>query len=179
MLRARAFACRRGYASDSDDFAQEAAIYALKHGQIRLSWVFTDYLRENYGRTGTPKGDAMAIARARTIKLDAKISDSGESDELLHSVVADARSNPDRGLELRDLLTTLRPRDERDWFLVECALAGYTQRQIGVELGLSESRVSQLMKAMISGSNEFSLIMQLTRPEQRGWVSACYRKRRI
>lgn len=176
MARARAFALRRGYAGDADDFSQEAAIYALKHGQIRLDWVFTDYLRKTYGSSRTLKGDAERVAGLRAVRLDHEIDDSGEGSELLHSIVADTRNCPDSGFEFTDLLATLDPQDERDWFLVNCAFMGYTKKQMAKEIGISTSRVSQIFKAMIERSEQMEIALQFSKPHLRKWVRACYRK---
>lgn len=176
--RAKAFACRRGLECDSEDFAQEFCIQAFEHGKVRIDWVFADYLRENYGRTGTPGGDARAIGRARTVSLDAPINSSKEDSELLLSVVGDTQNSPDRELELRDLLRTLNPRTEREWFLVESTLAGYTNKQIADELGVTESRVSQLFKNILSGANDMELALNFAPPETRKWVAQCCRQQK-
>lgn len=78
LLRYRAFAEKRGLSDeDADDFAQEAFIRFWKAGEnaeLRLSFVFADFLRGTRGRIGTTRNSVEHLS------LDAPFSaDSPEN----------------------------------------------------------------------------------------------------
>jgi DNA-directed RNA polymerase specialized sigma24 family protein len=58
--QASSYAKRHGKRNDADDFAQECVLYAFEKGvsDFYVARRFSDYLRRNYGRSGTPGGDA-------------------------------------------------------------------------------------------------------------------------
>ena len=62
--KASSYAKRHGHPQDAEDFAQECCIYAFESGsdEIYIARRFSDYLRRNYGRKGTPGADARRQA---------------------------------------------------------------------------------------------------------------------
>lgn len=126
--RARFVANKKGYPQLADDFAQEIIINWLEgHGQHQtVDQYFIDYLRQQYGRTGRPGGDARSRLD-RTAEDITKIRNLAVEPEEQRS---DRRFNHlFRGIQ--HTIYTLR-------FLEEMNL-----KEIGEILGVTESRISQ------------------------------------
>lgn len=71
--QAARYAKRHGHPNDAEDFAQECCLYAFERQSdaFFVARRFSEYLRRNYGRAGTPGGDARrAGARASDVYDD-------------------------------------------------------------------------------------------------------------
>jgi len=131
--RATYVAKRRGYSELADDFAQEVALNRLS-GRGRhqtIDQAFIDYLRSQYGRTGargSGSGSGRVPKHINHVNID-KIRDLAE---------------PTRDLAPpREFAHLFRGREAelyRAYFVEERA-----NKSIGEELGITESRVSQLL----------------------------------
>jgi hypothetical protein len=81
----RVYGLTRGLSDeDADDFAQEAFVRFLvsnDEAELKMSFVFADFMRRERGRLGTPRN------RARVISLDQPIFNDPECVDLMHDVV--------------------------------------------------------------------------------------------
>lgn len=142
--RACNLAKRKGFSQCADDFAQEVAIKAFTSGFINLEWCFVDYLRKEYGRTGTPGGNARSIAMRTSKSLDAP--QHGDDGLSLHECIGGNEPEPGCfGADWRSFVG-IRGGRRKDLIYELVFDCGFTAVEAGAMLGISESRVSQLMR---------------------------------
>jgi DNA-directed RNA polymerase specialized sigma24 family protein len=154
---AAAYATRRAYSQISEDFAQEFCIKKFTGSKQTTEQMFIDFLRKEYGDTRSAGGRLRANARHRMVSLDKPLhEDSGES---LHAIIA----SPGGESELirsswRDvvklggqqaLISELYFDDE--WKL----------KEIGDYLGVTESRISQIIKQISKKIIKYGLYIEL------------------
>jgi RNA polymerase sigma factor (sigma-70 family) len=148
--RARYVATKSGYPELAEDFSQELFIEFLQNPDrgATVDQLFIDYLRRIHGRPGTPGGDARILARANTISIDS-FSDDGKREEIQLPAYDDPRSiddgpgsNPDVG-KFAKLFRGREAQIYQAYFVDEI-----TEESIGKCFGISESRVSQILKPM-------------------------------
>lgn len=71
--QAARYAKLHGHPNDAEDFAQECCIYAFERqtDEVFIQRRFSDYLRRNFGRAGSPGGDSRrAVARPSEVFND-------------------------------------------------------------------------------------------------------------
>lgn len=151
ISQARALAKKWGHGDIADDFAQEAALKLFTHGKVYLETCLIDFLRSEYGRTGSPSGDRRILARSRTTSLDAPAhadvgGAAGEGRQLLHECIASPPGDPEPiGSAWRAHVafrgTALTVADL--WLDREL-----DQESIAAVLGVTPSRISQISRAV-------------------------------
>lgn len=135
--QAARYAARHGRPNDAEDFAQECCLYAFKNksDKLFLQRRFSDYLRRNYGRKGTPGGDARwAFARASEV-----YDDEAHGFDLSFELFAGG--DPSRIGSCLSLLS----RYERLIYVLHHKYE-VPLTQIADSQGVSESRISQVLK---------------------------------
>lgn len=154
--RARHVATKSGYRELADDFAQEIFVEFLQNPDrgATVDQLFIDYLRRTHGRPGTPGGDARIYARNHTVSIDEWVD--GESKEIqlpASSTIGDIDecsrydfecSRYDFDIGRLALLFGGREAEIFTLYFVE----HWTEKTIGKLIGVSESRVSQILKGM-------------------------------
>lgn len=149
QTRARYVASKRGYSQLADDFAQEIFVEFLQNPDrgATIDQLFIDYLRRTHGRPGTPGGDARVLAN-HTISIDAHAQDDEYKEIQLPShppygdTDDDSRLNRDVG-RLDFLFRGREAEIYRLYFVEELS-----EKSIGDLYGITESRVSQILKPM-------------------------------
>lgn len=144
--RAKHVAVKRGYPELADDFSQEIFIAFARGWHSTLDQLFTDYLRKEYGNTRTPGGLEKRLAKSRTVSLDEPCSET-ESGAHFHELIADPRSIKERAesdIDFQDLSFLFTGRQVEIFSLYY--LEEWSTATIGDWLGLTESRISQLLK---------------------------------
>jgi RNA polymerase sigma factor (sigma-70 family) len=144
---AKATARKGGYGHLADDFAQEACIALARGRKASIDQLFVDFLRTEYGRTGvysTPGGRAKAAARHGSVEFNTELHQRSTLD------------TPDAGLdgacgdqEFERLFRIARVvLDEFELAVFEAAYGQLKpQAEIGEQIGVSASRVSQILAA--------------------------------
>lgn len=146
IQKAKAFAIRRGMESEADDFAQEFAIQLFETGQARLDWSFADYLRKRFGSSRSGCGRLKQFETHGRLSIDAPIDSSEGSGSSFGDVIGDSRFSPDSSGELGDLVELIgNIRGRRGHMIYLLALEEFTRDEVAKELGVSASRVSQLL----------------------------------
>lgn len=146
-IMARGYAAKRGYEQDAEDFAQEYSMLWLENPKRLMQYCFVDYLRAKYGR---PEKNPSAGARyrfnnTRHIPLDA---DHGEG-RLNAELYGDMRWNGETETLKKQGVARLKGLNQREQVIATKLLEGFTQKEIGKSLGITESRVSQLVQHII------------------------------
>lgn len=155
---AKRYAIKRGYHRESDDFASYACLRALEKGvKINLQWAFTDYMRKQYG-------DPRSKSWHKTVYLDEPVGDT-EDLTLGNLLVAPPDEEP---------LPLLCYRSEREVFITARLVEGFRQHEIAQMLGVSRSRISQLVVRLARRSTHFDLVVGLIPPQARRWVASIY-----
>lgn len=133
--QAAGYAKRHGLPNDADDFAQECCIYAFEKrtDQIFLARRFSDYIRRNYGRSGTPGGDARLFGTRTSVVYDEESHGSEPSDGCDTSRIGGYLRRLSR---YERLIYVLRHKYE------------VPLTQIADSQGVSESRISQVLKGI-------------------------------
>lgn len=143
--KARAYAAKRGFGDESDDFAQEYAIKCLKSGiEGRIEWAFIDYSdsqRADKRLLGSPSG---YLSKNVTVSFDAPIGGEGGDTSKLSDYIGMSGDDLDNGRydEQNKQLLTRRESMIYDLHFTQ----GHTLDSIGNILGVTESRVSQHLK---------------------------------
>lgn len=122
--RAKSFALQKGFVNDCDDFAQFATMACLRGRRAKLSYLLVDWIRETHGRRAKP-----AVIPVKPIVIDASYLDYER--------------------DAKVVLNFFGPKTQsvfRHYYL-----DGWTMKEVGEELGVSESRVSQMMKSASLG----------------------------
>lgn len=104
-----------------------------------------DGTRRMNGRANHAAGKARLMARY--LALDAPVSRDTDSELLAHEVIADPSVDVEGDVvgeaQVAEWLSLrLEPRDR---FILDCRVKGMTEKEIGDELGVTESRVCQLI----------------------------------
>lgn len=129
--RAVYVAKKYGYPQLADDFAQEIIIEFLQNPDrgATVDQLFVDYLRKQYGRTGTPGGDAKSYA----------IHTMGDLDSARH-----VAHDPGEQLKTRRTDYFIRGKDYEFYSLY--FINEFTKKEIGKIKRITESGVSQRLK---------------------------------
>jgi RNA polymerase sigma factor (sigma-70 family) len=142
--KAKLFAERRGFGDESDDFAQEFAIKSYELGfEGNLEWLFIDYSRQQRADKrvlGSPSG---YLSKSLTKSLEQPLSTSDDTSATLGDLIGSFRDGVEYGRELELNLSVLSEREQMI-FLMRLE-SGMNQKEIGDELGFTESRASQLL----------------------------------
>lgn len=172
LMKARQHAIRYGYQEDADDFAQEAFIAIARGREPNLYHLFGDYLRKNFGDTRVRGNSAHKLRRHNRLSIDSfGEEDGGQNDRLQFEL--SQRANPGgSGL----LPESLRP-DWRSRVFFEngrnrrrrrtdgrCSISGelvfeliedgLSQLEISEICGVTEGRISQLMRDIREKTNQ-------------------------
>lgn len=129
---ALSYARRHGKSDDAEDFAQECVIYALNNrtDAVFVARRFSDYLRCNYGRTGTPGGDVKRRATTKFKEFDEQHFGTESSD------------GPDF-IEARRYLVGISRYEKLIYVLHH--KHGIPQDTLADSQGVSPSRISQIL----------------------------------
>lgn len=173
--RIRASAKKFGIRHDIEDCVQEILTRMLegRHQHATTNQCVIDYLREKYGRTGTP-GHAAKQALERAGHYEPH--DFDRSSQLSFRESLGDRLNLDR---YRNMFSG------REIQVIELAIAGEKNAEIGVELGVCESRISQHLKVIGEKIKDFEMresvvqeiAAQMKDTEGKRWIiQNCLRK---
>jgi len=149
--KAIAYAKHRGYANIAEDFAQEFLIETLKGRMISLEYVLIDFLRREYGslRKGgsiTGRARSFALLSFHPIRDCEEIDELGRYFAVPQSYVSACRLY-DRGRASDEGSSRDDPRLlGRVGMIIDRLLAGDLQQDIAFSLGVTPSRISQLVK---------------------------------
>lgn len=139
LKRAKYAATKYGFSEHSDDFAQDVLLkYAEGRGRHQtVDQAVIDAIRERFGRPGLP-GYSKRYALATAYPIDEMREDA---------IGTPARGSEGNGIDFDRLVRRLSPRDRE---VIELRFRdGYTELEIGEQLGFSESRASQIIKAIL------------------------------
>ncbi len=164
-----AYAKRRNCNQEqAEDFAQEYCIRAFETETefIRMDWVFIDYLRKSHGRPGTPGGDARLTGKSRTISLDAAGESSNADSSLGHEYIGVSGVDPIDHIQRKEFQEIIGHFDGRTRDMIELYLENKNLREIGECLGLTDSRVSQLMRQLF----EKIELIKIIKAKNLAWV---------
>lgn len=142
---ARAYAAKRGHSELADDFSQEVFIARSRGWTSTLEQLFSGYLRTLDGDPRTLVGAERRIAKARTVSLDAPAGDEDDG-TLRHDLIGYSREHPEHIERDRTPSLALTGRNAQIYDLAE--LDGLNQREIAERLGITASRICQLLKPM-------------------------------
>ena len=173
--KAKGFAKKRGHESEADDFAQEATIIAFtrKSFDLKLEWLFADYLRRTYGRTGPYGDNERKHLFSRPLSLDAPMDSTGETDSSLHDYLTDTRDTPEHHL-LNAERRYIHETSDRQKQIIEQTILGFSAKEIAKKQNVSESRIFQELKEI----KEFNWAIQFIKNTAvKDWVKTCYQKR--
>jgi len=143
--KARAYAAKRGFGDESDDFAQEYAIKCLTSGrEQKLEWAFIDYsdsLRAHKRVLSSPSG---YLSENVTVSLDAPIASQDNDTSKLSDYIGmsgDELDNVGYDQQNKSIL------NGKESMIYDLHFnQGYTLMQIGEYFKVTESRVSQYLK---------------------------------
>lgn len=131
-----------------DDARQEALLSAHLTADLGLSigsrvWKarmsVIDWMRVTLGRPVSAK----SLGKRATVPLSTTVDDT--EDITLADVIADHRMADHRSLAAEFADLDLR---ERERFIVAALVCGYTQQEVGAMLGVTESRVCQMVRVV-------------------------------
>lgn len=139
LNRAKAYANSKRFAQHSDDFAQEVYIAYARGRKATLARLFIDFLRKEYGRTGTVGGSAKSHARLNGLSFDTP-KKQGDNEVNLSDIIASPGGEPDAfGSDWRSkVLFTGRKALIADLYLDH----EWTEKKIGELLGVTEAAIS-------------------------------------
>lgn len=143
LTRAKYVAKKYGYYQLADDFAQEVLLAFIENPNRKstVDQLFIDYLRSTYGRPGTP-GYEQRYALACPISLDIQSEDHPSLYDVIGSAESDSRSEQSTW-ECSRLFEGREAMIYALYFIEQM-----TESEIGSTLGITESRVSQILKNM-------------------------------
>lgn len=143
--RCKTHAIRSGYPELADDFAQEAFIGWSQGWRQTVEQAFIDFLRHQYGDPRSAVGLERQRTEARSISLDAP-GGSGEGESLGHDFIGlpEEQPEPVRSPGGFEYLFSGRELAIYERYFIDEA----TEVTIAEELGVSESRVSQILGSM-------------------------------
>lgn len=144
---------------EPEDFASYCVEKKLTNSYKRLSWMFIDYLREGSGCKGSDSyGERKALKRATS--LNAVIGDSNtERIELLY--VGSGGDDFTLREKLKRLTAFIPNKNKRLKRIIEMKLEGFTNKEIGKKLSVTESRVSQILHSFLNPIKNKADILEL------------------
>lgn len=123
----------------------------------RINGAIQDHIRKVTGvrtREGVGKSRRKLDFVTHVSSLDAEIPSEREIVETLHDRIEDARVDLHRSAEFSLVLERVAALPDRERLIVSRLMAGYTLREIGEELGITESRVSQISSRTVARLRE-------------------------
>ncbi len=148
--KAKAYASRMGMERESEDFAQEAVEQIWKGRKAPIRNLFVDFQRERGGRKGLCGYGQRALDGYGAVSIQALEEKAGHS---LDSIAGVTRPTMDYGLDAIKYLRTLWDPKLRCVALLYHQW-GFNEIEIGHLFGVTESRVSQWLKAVHSRLSE-------------------------
>lgn len=133
-----AFAKRKGFPQDAEDFASETIIYLLEHPdcpELFIKHRFVDFLRKHYGRSGTPCGDAKQRARL------------GPGTNDLETVASDPPSGPS-ACKIEERVWRVSATEKQRYIAAECLVKERLGKDVAEEFGVTGCRISQVVSEM-------------------------------
>ena len=143
--KARAYAVKRGFADEADDFAQEYAIQCLKCGFDRkLEWSFKDYSDAQRADKRILSSPAGYLSKDVTVRINFSAERSGENQSEFGDHIGAARNDMDsirNNEQYRQILT------DKEYMIYEMFfIENQTLKSIGNYFGFTESRSHQYIK---------------------------------
>ncbi|MGZ3742729.1 MAG: sigma-70 family RNA polymerase sigma factor [Pseudobdellovibrionaceae bacterium] len=143
--KAKTYARRRGFGDEAEDFAQEYAIrYFESGGSICLKFYFIDYSDEQRANKRVLSSPQGYLSKNIRVSLDQPIGNAKDDG----ATIGDFIGVPGNDLEyessvgLIDSVLTAKERMILDMYIGN----GMTLKEVGLDFGVSESRVSQWLK---------------------------------
>ena len=122
-----------------EDFPGWAITNIIEKGNRNFDFLYTDYLREKYGRIGSFRCNA-----SKPIHQPLRFKDREESYQGNNNFSKNRTSENKFNLELFVELLS----DNQRYIAREILIFGEKARDVGTELGITESRVSQIMRGV-------------------------------
>lgn len=169
---ARSLARKEGYGHLADDFAQEACLARARGRNCGLLLIFIDFLRSEYGRTGirgTPGGLAKSAARHGAEEFDPDRHADGCHERPDAGLLRAERDSEHERL-LRRARELLSAREY--WILEEAIIRSVPYQLIADELGVTESRVCQIIthaKAKLQEIETHETLMNVLGGDEMQW----------
>lgn len=144
---------------EPEDFASYCVEKKLTNSYRRLSWMFVDYLREGSGRKGSNSySERQELKRATS--LNAVIGDSKtERIELLY--VGGGGNDFEIREKLKRLTAFIPNKNKRLKKIIGMKLEGFTDKEIGEKLSVTESRISQILYSFLNPMKNKADILEL------------------
>jgi len=140
--KAACYARSKGLQNDAEDFAQEACLAALKRSSVRLSSLFIDYLRQQYGRSRERGHTPKLYERRYWVPID----EPDEDGKPFHQPSGDIGGQPE--FEREDWLSRIDIYGRESEIFDLIVIDGMKEAEVGEDFGITESRVSQVMKVV-------------------------------
>jgi len=157
LAAARCYAVSQRKPDLADDFAQEAYLAYARGRKATLEQLFIDLLRKEYGDTRPSRAGAGPRGRARFVSLDQPPA-PGDDGLLLHERLGRPGGDPEPERLTRGSGIYLVGRDA---LIHQAAFEEeMPRREIAAQLGITESRVSQIIKARIKPAIERAYVLQ-------------------
>lgn len=140
--KARNAALARGWKNIADDFAAQVVIDLIEGRPGNIDWLFTDFLRREYGDTRSLSGSQRSADRLSGRSLDQPAG--CESEMLLSECIGSPEPDPEPlGSSWRDRVVLFG----RSAIIARLYLdLEFTEQEIGEIFGVSMSRISQLLR---------------------------------
>lgn len=158
--RGKYVAAKRGYPELADDFAQELLLTFVENPDRHstVEQLFIDYLRGTYGDTRSHLGTERSRTEHTMLSLDTQANQS-EREISLYDVLAAPQPDSESERTRREcsILFGGREAEIYDAYFVDEEV----EKSIGERFGITESRVSQILKPMKKEIQEYYLIREV------------------
>jgi len=136
--KAKKYACKKKFPQYADDFSQEAAIafYQNKNDFINMDFLWISFLRKQFGEGRSKKGKAKSEGRLNQLFIDNIL----EQRLISHDSI-DEFLTKDELYKFTHLFE-----GKKEYIFIRYYIEDETEIQISKELGVTESRISQLIK---------------------------------
>jgi hypothetical protein len=146
IKKAKSYAAAKGYSSIADDFAQEVYLKCRAGIKTSFRYMFTDFLRAEYGDTRLPSGRAKSSARHRGIPFDGLCAGRGDRCLSYSDTLADPRGDPrTERFTWPDWLTFKDPKTEDIFFML---ISEIPENVIADVYGITAGRISQIKNSI-------------------------------
>ncbi len=140
--KAACYARSKGLHNDAEDFAQEACIAYVRRGNIRLSSLFIDYLRQQYGRSSKRGYTPKFYERLRYTSINEPTEDEPRTP--FYQPTGDIGRQPES--ERSDWRTRIDLQGNESIIFDLVVMKGWDRRFLAETCGVHESTISLQMR---------------------------------